>query len=663
MAAAIQQQAPTPLTSLRSGVPLELDHVLARALTRDRGERFQTAADLAAELRRLRRASDVEAAVVGASRLDRAGTTRSRAAVWALAGVVAASAMAAALLWPRGVTATAVPRFVNPVQVTNAIGVEDYPTWSPDGRTLAYAATQSADLVSGNWDIWVTQVGGGPPVNRTANHPGDDRYPSWSPDGTQIAFWSSRDGGGYFLMPALGGLPRKFIDTPATRGDFAGRPAWSPDGAELVVFVGSSDSRAIVTTSLSSGESRRQELPAGIDNALDLALTPQGDRVALVDAPNITVQVNRIHTLARGAPDAAAITDGRTSAWSPSWSPDGRMLYFVQNRAATMDLWRQSMTPSGAPEGAALALTTGLDMLRAVFSPDGRRLAYSKGRRVGNAWRVPIFGDRPATWADAEQLTFDQAFIEFVDVSPDGTRLLASSDRTGNSDLWMLPVTGGEMQRVTADPTPDWNPRWSPDGQSVAYYAYRSGAREIWVQSLAGGPARQLTRGGKITVWPVWSPDGRQIAFTQGVASIDYTLSIVPVDGGDARSLTPDGDHRDPEFSPDGRWLTFVSNRSGVDQIWRMPVQGGSHVLIGGGPGYTHHWSPDGSRIYVTGSAERTGTIWELAAAGTRQRPVTDFRGKRGYLEGLSLTTDGRYLYFTWGEDLSDIWVMDVVRE
>ncbi|NIM98241.1 MAG: protein kinase, partial [candidate division Zixibacteria bacterium] len=95
-------------------------------------------------------------------------------------------------------------QFVHPVQITSAVGVEDYPTWSPDNSRLAYQSNQS-----GNWDIWVTQVDGGPAVNRTEDHAGMDMNPSWSPDGRQIAFWSDRDGGGYFVMSALAGPPRK----------------------------------------------------------------------------------------------------------------------------------------------------------------------------------------------------------------------------------------------------------------------------------------------------------------------------------------------------------------------------------------------------------------------------------------------------------------------
>ena len=321
------------------------------------------------------------------------------------------------------------------------------------------------------------------------------------------------------------------------------------------------------------------------------------------------------------------------------------------------------MTAAGQPDGVPLAVTTGVEMRRAALSRDGRRLAYSKGRRVGNVWRVPIRPERPATWSDAEQLTFDQAFIEFIDVSPDGMRLLVSSDRSGNSDLWSLPSTGGDMRQLTIDPTPDWNPRWSPDGQHVAFYAYRSGKRQIWIQPVAGGPARQVSRSDTGAYWPAWSQDGRRIAFTSVSASGAQKMWLVPVDGGDGYELTIDRDTAFPEWSPEGSWLTFVATGSFPEQLWRVPAAGGKPERLGGGPVYTHRWSPDGRRIYMTGLGDRAGAIWEMAADGTRERPATDLRGRRGYLEPLSLATDGKYLYFTWGEDLSDIWVMDVVQD
>ena len=208
-------------------------------------------------------------------------------------------------------------------------------------------------------------------------------------------------------------------------------------------------------------------------------------------------------------------------------------------------------------------------MRYAMFSPDGNKLAYSKGRRVANLWRIPIHDDRPATWGDAEQLTFDQAYVEYFDVSPDGDRVMVNSDRAGNSDLWMLPANGGEMVQVTNEPTPEWAPKWSPDGNEVAYYSFQTGNREIWVLPLNGGPARQLTDGkatGTHFYFPEWSPDGREIAFT------DFTgVYVVPSKGGEARQLTGLDEGGLTSWSPDGESLLFQSENG----LWRVPLIGG----------------------------------------------------------------------------------------
>jgi TolB protein len=101
--------------------------------------------------------------------------------------------------------------------------VEDHPTWSPDGRTLAYEFNES-----GKWDIWLAQVGGGAGANRTSDHAGDDRYASWSPDGRQIAFWSERDAGGYYVMPALGGSAVRVLSTTGTTSFITARRPGRP---------------------------------------------------------------------------------------------------------------------------------------------------------------------------------------------------------------------------------------------------------------------------------------------------------------------------------------------------------------------------------------------------------------------------------------------------
>jgi Tol biopolymer transport system component len=116
---------------------------------------------------------------------------------------------------------------------------------------LAYAATPRG-LWANDWDIMVTQPGGDP-VNRTADHTGRDLFPSWSPDGAQIAFWSDRDGGGCYVMPAVAGAARRVA--PASENPNA--PSWSSDGRNCPACLATS-TRLPRHRSIATGEPLRQ---------------------------------------------------------------------------------------------------------------------------------------------------------------------------------------------------------------------------------------------------------------------------------------------------------------------------------------------------------------------------------------------------------------------
>ncbi|PYP99109.1 MAG: hypothetical protein DMF82_25845, partial [Acidobacteria bacterium] len=426
VASAIISSVPRPLTSLRTGVPLELERVVNRALAKRADDRYQTAADLLSELRCVKHESDSHPTETraGLGALPPVSRWKAWRAAARATGVLLATAALAYLAFLRREAGSALPKLVNPMQVAASIGVERSPSWSPDGRMLAYNSDQT-----GNFDIWVTQVAGGPPVNRTADYAGADIFPRWSPDGRQIAFASTREGGGVFVMPALGGGARKVAPAYPNAGgdmeDFLGPPVWSPDGSELAYLVALPDGRVgLERRNLGDGTTKTVVLLGRRGNMrLDLAWSPDGRFISYVDARNSSSQVTQLWILRLTNGTATAITDGRMNEWSPSWSPDSRTLYFVSNRGGTMDLWLQRVRDDGTA-GTAARLTTGLEVFGAALSPDGRRLAYAKGRTVGNVWRVPIFADRPATWADAQQLTFDQAHVEFLDVSRDGQRLV-----------------------------------------------------------------------------------------------------------------------------------------------------------------------------------------------------------------------------------------------
>jgi Tol biopolymer transport system component len=654
----ILRDSPRPITQLNPAIPRDLGRLVHRCLEKNPRDRYQSVLDVRHRLQEIEQdlESDGDAAVVLRSR----PTTRRRLAVPLLAGLVLASAGVAWWLVGQRPLSTDAPALQNAVQVTSSLDVESYPTWSPDGGRIAYQASKMGYYYIGDHDIWVSQIGSGEPVNIT-RHPANDRMPSWSPDGREIAFFSNRDGTwGVFLVSAIGGSPRNVLSLPEIGDLNWSAPQWSKDGSTLFVSVQQRRENVVIILSLASLTSSRVTLPPYNGNVIwDLTVSPDGRRFAYAEGGGGATEVTRLWTIAVDGTDAVPLTEGFTNIWSPKWSNDGRWLYYVSNRGGSMDLWRQEVRSDGTPDGEPVAVTRGLGIRSAALSPDGSRIAYGRGGRVTNIWRVPIRSDQPATWADATAVTSERAYIEFLDVSPDATLLALSSDRRGNPDLWLLPVSGGDMTQLTTDPAPDWNPRWSPNGQELAFYSYRSGNRDIWVMPARGGAARQLSSYPGHDRYPAWSPDGSEIAFQS--MSNRFTLvtdshgkghrTIEGAAGLNAAAIV--------EWSPDGQSLVF--NRQGLHRVSRG---GGDPVPL---PAIPHQasgfrFTPDGrSIIYsvIFGPTEHHH-LWQLSLDTGSVTQLTRLEGRRGGLNE-NFTTDGRSIYFTWREDDGDIWVMDTI--
>jgi Tol biopolymer transport system component len=604
------------------------------------------------------RLKDIGEALIVLTRLDPHQSQkrgRLRRQLWWLLPVSAVT-LAVALLAPqfnKGGLRT--PRFTNPTQVTSLQGREDFPLWSPDGRSIVFAGIERSD-----WNIFVTQAGTGELLNRTADYPGTDLAPAWSPDGRYIAFLSAREGGGLYLMSPYSGAPRKLVSMNDT-GFFFARPQWFPKGRELGYITSGAQGQPdqFDVYSLDTGQTRSYSLPGTANCRCDVSLSPDGRFLAYVDAQAHAAQVSRIWIYRFEDGQAYPLTDGIKSDWSLSWSPDGQSLLYVSNRGGSMDLWRQRIDTEGKPEGLPEALTVGIGMQRASLSPDGTRLAYSRGRRVGNLYRVPIPESGRVTWSDAEQLTFDEALVEFVDVSPDGSRLVVSTDRGGSPNLWTLPAAGGPLQRLTDDATPVWLPAWSPRDDQLAFYAYRSGSRDIWVMPAGGGAPRQLTDDDASDAGPSWSPDEEQVAFYSNRHG-GSNIFVVTLKDLTVRPLTADDSgNRFPKFSPDGGSLAFVSGREG-GALWLMNLITRNISRLTRGPANYASWSPDGNRLFFTRPRGGSDDIWAVRLQTPDEQPISDFSSRRGRLGREALATDGRFIYFTWEDDLGDIWVMDV---
>ncbi len=355
------------------------------------------------------------------------------------------------------------------------------------------------------------------------------------------------------------------------------------------------------------------------------------------------------------------MTDGTTGEWSPMWSADATMLYFLSNRGGSVDVWQQRLTSQGVPDGSATAVTVGIGMQWAALSPDRRKLAYSKGRPVANVWRVPILSAREAGWEDAEQLTFDEAYVETLDLRPDGKQLIISSDRGGSLDLWA--IDGTEMRRLTTDRGPDSAPQVSPDGRSVAFHSYRSGSLDIWVMPIEGGPAIQLTRDPGWEQFPAWSPDGTAIAF-YALRDGSVNAFVVPSKGGDIRPITTGPVSKYFPQWLDRQWMFVASDGpDGRRHLFRLPGTGGALEQVTKQPAFYFRRSPDRTRLYFAGNYRGSNDLWMLTPADGRERRLTRFSRTRGELGELALAASDTHLYFTLRKDVGDIWIMDVASD
>src|SRR5262249_35860885 len=319
-------------------------------------------------------------------------TSRRLSRVGAIAGL-AVGAIALALIGrytARSATATtAGPGFQALDMVTEEPGVEMTPSISPDGKSVVYAKTEGPDTA-----LYLIRVGGRKAQRLSGPPPADDSQPAFSPDGDRIAFRSGRDGGGVFLMSATG----ESVTRLTTSGYF---PHWSPDGSQIVTspdtyvsptdLGGSSDGLTIVN--VASGQTRALAIP---QRALQPAWSPNGARIAFFGVLPKRGGQRDIRTVAADgsdlAQDGVAVTDDPALDWSPTWSPDGRYLYFSSTRGGTMNLWRvaideQSGKVLGTPEPMTTPSTWSGSM---SFSRDGSRLVFSSLDYRSTLLRAPF---------------------------------------------------------------------------------------------------------------------------------------------------------------------------------------------------------------------------------------------------------------------------------
>jgi eukaryotic-like serine/threonine-protein kinase len=615
--AKVLTEKPTPPSSMRDTISPAIDDAVLTALAKLPADRFGSAAEFSAALHdgtgALRRS------VTGMRTAAAAPVSRwSVRSPWPWAVACAFLAAIAGLGWLHGraPTVATMVRFVlePPSGAKFAFpigGVVTQLALSPDGQRAVYAAT----VGGGSWLLYLRSV------DRLASRPlpGTEGAfnPEFSPDGRWIAFRSSD---GRLKKIAVDGSSLTTICPIDNTGIVGAGLTWLSD-REIAFARGTyTEGQGLWRVSADGGEPVRF-------SQLDSAT---GERLQL----------------------------------SPRAADHGRLVFYSSTIASNADLTIAVMRPSdGRPKvfsGLRAARTLGLvngflvyvrgDGVLMAAPFDVGSLQVGTPIEIGDSVAVPPSGwDTPAALSASGSLLYQQGgtssqivgvdmhgsarvLIDSVQpythprLSRDGRRLAVEVQGAASADIWIFDLVDHTSARLTRGGYNN-RPEWSPDGQRVLFTSSREPSNALWSQPADGsGNATMLVHLANPIREGVFTPDGRSVLFRVDVPETNRDIYLLPLSG--AQQSVPivatTSDEKEPRASPDSKWLAYVSNESGREEVYvRALAEAGGRIPVSSGGGGEPLWSPDGRRLYYrSGTSLLAATIITTPALAVGARDV-----------------------------------------
>jgi len=223
------------------------------------------------------------------------------------------------------------------------------------------------------------------------------------------------------------------------------------------------------------------------------------------------------------------------------------------------------------------------------WSPDGRQIIYTSYLYNNpDLFVLNLAANKRNVVSKYQGLNVAGSF------SPDGKKILLTLSRGGYPNLYMINTSGEVLHRMTEEVYIDTSPSFAPNGREVVFISDRPGYPQLYIMGVDGGNVRRLTTSGSCDS-PAWSPRGDKIAFTMRQTKGNYDLYIYDLLTAKITKITDNqANNENPAWSPDGRFLTFYSNRSGKGEIYVMAIDGSGTRKLAEVPGasYTPAWSP-----------------------------------------------------------------------
>ena len=601
--AAILTTEPPPLESLQPMTPVSLSRIVKKCLAKDPDERWQSASDLAAELKWIAEGGSQASETMRVP----VGRTKWAHASWILASIFFLLALAGGVAWwtashrrlPAMYFHASVPFSANDVAL------------SPDGRTLAMVAYSAP---ANDYMLWTYEVGS----QRTTLLDGTQAaaYPFWSPDGKSIGFFAD---GKLRKVDVSGGQVQVLCDAPNGRGG-----AWNPDGT--IIFA--RDALGALSRVSSSGGT-----PAELTK-LDTSRSEAGHRwpVFLPDGKHfIYLAANfsgrpGINAIFLGSLDS---TEKRflvgTSA-NAFYSEPGFLLYMRDKTLVAQSFDLRHFALSGEPHTLSDEVLYFPQVYRAAFSVSGPEMLVTqtgKGVYLSQLKWFDRNGKQVGTIGKP-------AWYNNVQLSPDGRRVAADqTDQDGrNVDVWVQDPARDATIRLTFDPALDMTPVWSPDGKQIVFSSNRSLNFGLYIKNADGSGSDEeiADSGGDPFNAMSWSHDGKYILARKNneLWSLTWPERVL-------KPLIRGWVVRSAQFSPDGRWVAYSSNESGSMEVYVTPFPSGNGKWqVSSGGGQEPRWRKDGKELfYLSRDSKMMAVPVSTAASFESGSPAALFQTHR----------------------------------
>jgi serine/threonine protein kinase/Tol biopolymer transport system component len=581
VASAILEKEPAPISTIKPLTPAALDHAIRRCLAKDPDERWQTARDLALELKW---------SAEGGSQVASSPTSATKsilpswrgALLWGVASLLLV-AMTGLAIWnlkpspPRPVSRTVIT--LPPGQRLAGL---DQPAvaLSPDGTHLAYVAGQGGI----QQQIYLRAMDSleARPIPGTEGATG----PFFSPDGQWLGFFT---GTNLKKIPLSGGAAQTLGDATLAHGESwssQGTIAFSPGTASFLEQVSEAGGPLQPLTRLEPGEvsHRWPEFLPGGKAFLFAASTSSFNWTS-----NSQVVVQTL-----GTGERRNLVQGATH---PCYASSGHLVYAQAGSLMAVPFDAQRLTVVGAAvpvvENVSHAPTSGAAQYS--ISTNGSLVYVPGGVQADQRKMVWVSRNGVEQRAAAPE----RAYL-FPRISPDGQRI-AVGITEHETQIWLYDLSREALTRFTFEGNVNLNATWTADGKRIAFQSSKEGPPNIyWQRADGSGGLERLTTSEYARVPMSWSPDGQLLAFMEVNPSTQRDLWVLRMsDRKEQPFLKTRFDESVPRFSPDGRWLAYVSNESGRYEIYVQPFPGpGGKWQISTEGGTEPAWNRNGRELF-----------------------------------------------------------------